>query len=183
MRSWVYNIVAGVILAGIIHISIILLVPSFASRDAWSKLINVGPQWQFTRLNKAGKDGESLLTATDPLFEIAACRFTLSDYPLLIRSVGDLPFWSVAVFDRYGKNVYSFNDRTAIDRQLNLLVVNPVQMALMREDPPSAIDESIVVETNINQGFVLVRALQPDPSWAPDVSNFFAKARCDKFKF
>lgn len=183
MRIPAYSIVAGLVLAGIIHISIVFLIPVLASQDAWSKLTTAGPKWQFTRLNNAEKADNNLLSSTDPLFQIAACRFSLGESPLLIRASGKLPFWSVAIFDRLGKNVHSFNDRTAIDQQLNLLIVNPVQMSILRQDPPAAIEQAVIVETQISKGFVLIRALQPDPSWAPAVDAFLGNAACEKFSF
>ena len=182
MKSSALSIIAGLILAGIIHISIVLMIPAFASQDAWSKLTSTGEEWHFTRLNNANKNGANLLSSTDPLFQTAACRFSLSETPLLVRAFGDLPFWSVAVFNRHGKIIYSFNDRTAIDQQLNLLIVNPVQMAVLRQDPPASIEQSIIVKTSIDKGFVLIRALQPDPSWVPAVNNFLGEAACEKFK-
>lgn len=181
MRFPFYQIIAGLVLAGIIHITIILLIPSLATQDAWSKLVAAGSPWRITRLNEAGKNGSSLLSGTDPSFQTASCRFSLTDSPVVIRASGDLPFWSVAVFDRLGKNVYSFNDRTAIDQKLNLLILNSVQMSVLREDPPATIEQSIVVETQINEGFVLIRALQPDDSWGPAVDAFFGAAICKKF--
>ncbi len=183
MKIPIYQIVSGILLAGIIHISIILLIPTLASQDAWSKLVLLGPQWQFTRLNNAGENGSGVLAATDPLFQTSSCRFSLAEGPALIETTGILPFWSVAVFDRYGKNVYSFNDRTAIEQQLNLLILNSVQMSILREDPPASVEQSIVVETQINEGFVLVRALQPDSSWVPAIDAFLGNASCKKFSF
>lgn len=183
MRLPIYQIISGILLAGIIHITIILLIPTLASQDAWSKLVSIGPQWHFTRLNNARENGSSVLAGTDPLFQTSACRFSLAEGPALIETTGNLPFWSVAVFDRYGKNVYSFNDRTAIDQQLNLLILNSVQMSILREDPPASVEQSIVVETQINEGFVLVRALQPDNSWVPAIDTFLGNASCKKFIF
>ena len=183
MKIPVYQIIVGLMLAGIIHISIILLIPSFASQDAWSKLVSIGPQWKFTRLNESSKNKSSLLTATDPLFQMASCRFSLAEGPVHIQTTGNLPFWSVAVFDRFGKNVYSFNDRTTIDQQLNLLILNPIQMSILREDPPASVDQSIVVQAQIEDGFVLVRALQPDKSWVPAINEFLNNASCEKFAF
>ena len=183
MRLPIYQIISGILLAGIIHITIILLIPTLASQDAWSKLVAIGPQWHFTRLNNADENGSGVLAGTDPMFQTSACRFSLAESPVFIETTGNLPFWSVAVFDRYGKNVYSFNDRTAIDQQLNLLILNSVQMSILREDPPASVEQSIVVETQINEGFVLVRALQPDNSWAPAIDAFLDNASCKKFKF
>ena len=183
MRIPFLQIAIGLVLAGIVHIAIILLIPSLATQDAWSKLVANGPQWKFTRLNKTGEEKSNLLSSTDTLFQLASCRFSLSEGPVLIKSLGRLPFWSVAVFDRYGKNVYSFNDRTTIDNQLNLLILNPVQMSILREDPPASVDQAIVVEAPIDEGFALVRVLQSDDSWAPEVDDFLNKARCEKFTF
>ena len=183
MKLLIYQIISGILLAGIIHISVILLIPNLASQDAWSKLVSIGSPWHFTRLNNVGKDGSGVLAETDPLFQTSSCRFSLAEGPALIQTTGNLPFWSVAIFDRYGKNVYSFNDRTAIDQQLNLLILNSVQMSILREDPPASVEQSIVVETQINEGVVLVRALQPDNSWAPAINTFLDNASCQKFIF
>ncbi len=182
MKPPLVSIAAGLVLAGIIHISIILLVPNFASQDAWTKLKSAGPEWQFSRLNSAGQKNSNLLSSIDPLFQISACRYSLTNSALQIEAFGDLPFWSVAIFDRFGKNIYSFNNRTAIDRKLNLLVVSPVQMSLLRQDLPDLIKKAIVVESNADAGFVLIRALQADPTWETIVDNFLGEAKCERFK-
>lgn len=175
-----YHLLIGLILAGIVHISIVLMIPNFATRNAWSNLVDTGAAWQFVRLNREKRPADRLLASTDPQFQIAVCRFDLSQSPLLIRTSGILLFWSVAVFDQFGNNVYSLNDRTAIDQQLNLLVVNSVQMADLRQAPSTTVEQSIIFEATTDRGFVLVRALQPDPSWAPEVDRFLGQASCEK---
>ncbi len=182
MKIPLVSIAAGLILAGIIHISVILLVPIFASQDAWSKLKSAGPEWQFSKLNSAGEKRSNLLFSTDPLFQISACRYSLTDSSLRIGAFGDLPFWSVAVFDRFGKNIYSFNNRIAIGQKLNLLVVSPVQMSLLRQDPPDLVKNAIIVESDADAGFVLIRALQADPTWEAIVDNFLGEAKCERLK-
>ncbi len=182
MKRMIYNIVIGLVLAGIVHISIVLLIPSQASMDAWSKLESTGPSWKFHRVTSSANNENQLLSSIDPLFQIAACRFSLQEAPLKVHGLEKLPFWSVAVFDRLGKNVYSFNNRTAIKQKLNLLVVNPVQMAILRQDPPDDVKEAIVVESDIGIGFVLLRALQSDLTWAPAVDQFLKQTSCQKFE-
>ena len=179
MKVPVISIVAGLVMAGIVHIAVILLVPVLASQDAWSKLLVTGPEWQFARLNSSKSAHANLLSEIDPLFQISACRYSLSSGSLRVRSNGNLPYWSVAVFDRYGGIIYSFNNRTAIDQKLNLLVVTPLQMSQLRQNPPESIEQAIVVEADINRGFVLIRALQSDLTWAPAVDNFLGEASCE----
>jgi len=98
-----------------------------------------------------------------------------------VEAGGDLPFWSVAVFDRRGENIYSFNDRTAIERELLMLVVSPVQRARLRKNPIEELEQAVIVETEATEGFILLRALQSDESWAPQIDIFLSNASCEKF--
>ena len=51
------------------------------------------------------------------------------------------PFWSVSVYDRSGQNIYSFNDRTPPDGNLDFVVLTPAQMIELRKDLPDGIRE------------------------------------------
>ncbi len=139
-----------------------------------------GEPWQFSIVALPGNN-TSQLPFVDPSFGIAACRFDLNEAPLIVRAEGELPFWSVALFDRRGRNIYSFNDRTAIERKLSLIVVNAIQMAQIRKDPPEQSDQSVLVQSNSNEGFILIRAFEADPSWKTAVTKFLEEASCKQF--
>ncbi len=175
-----YPVAITLLLAGIVHILIILLIPSYAAKDAWANLEKVGKPWNFEIIAKPGLT-EGPLPLVDPSFGVAACRYDLGEAPLSVEAEGILPFWSVAIFDRRGRNIYSFNDRTAIERKLFLIVVDPVQMAQLRKNPPEEAEKAVVVEAELKQGFILIRALQEDPSWESTVSKFLSDAKCEKF--
>jgi uncharacterized membrane protein len=87
-------------------------------------------------------------------------------------------FWSVAVFDRRGRNVYSLNDRAAERSRLDLAILTPIQMALLRQDPPAALETAIVLELPIESGFLLLRAFVPDDSFLPSVTTALRNADC-----
>ncbi|MEE9314645.1 MAG: DUF1254 domain-containing protein [Rhizobiaceae bacterium] len=180
MKRLFYTSLIGVVLAGIVHLLIIFLIPSYATKDAWATLEQIGEPWKFTIVALPGQS-ESILPLVDPTFGVAACRFDLEKAPLSVESIGDLPFWSVAVFDRQGRNIYSFNDRTSIDRHLFLIVVNSVQMAQLRKNPPDEIEKAVLTLSDSNEGFVLIRALQPDGSWKEKLNQFLSKAKCEQF--
>ena len=181
MRSAIYSIIAGIVIAGIVHIVIILAIPIYATHDAWGQLETKDEMWKFTSVTGNGISKPDLLPLIDPHFRVVACRFSLKDSAVRIRTTGDLPFWSVAVFDRFGKNVYSFNDRTAVDRILDLVVVNPAQMAVIRQELPDSLEKSVLVEAEIDRGFVLIRALSPDDSWKARLDGFLSSATCQRF--
>ena len=183
MMRMVYLTVVGLVLGGVIHILTVLLIPSYASKDAWATLASQGKAWETFVVSLPGADSETKLASTDPSFGIAACRFNLGESPLMVRTEGFLPFWSVALFDRQGRNSYSFNDRTAIERKLFLLVVNPVQMAQLRRNPPEEAERAVLVESDIQEGFVLIRAFQDMPSRAEAVREFLSKTSCEKYVF
>ncbi|MEO1397441.1 MAG: DUF1254 domain-containing protein [Pseudomonadota bacterium] len=180
MSRLFYLTLVSLVLAGIVHLLIILLIPSYATKDAWTRLAERSGIWSFTPV--ASPDlPVSVLPLVDPAFRMSACRFDLSEAPLRLASDGFAPFWSVAIFDRQGRNIYSFNDRTAIERRLSALVVNPVQMARLRKNPPPDAESAVLVETESSEGFVVVRVLQSDPSWTEETSSFLRSAVCERY--
>ena len=180
MKRSFYILSLSFILAGIVHILIILLIPSYAAKDAWTKLEQVTNPWKFTIVAEPGEESR-ILELVDPAFGTAACRYDLENAPLRVTAKGHLPFWSVAIFDRQGRNIYSFNDRTAIEQELALLVVNPVQMAQIRKAPPPGSEKAVLVESSVKQGFVLIRALQENATWGPEVKRFLTNAKCEQY--
>ena len=182
MKRLLYTVLIGLVLAGIIHILIVLLIPFYAQKDAWAKLGSTGGEWAFTVVAEPGAGKTTALPLVDPSFGVAACRFDLSKSPLIVEAGGVLPFWSVSLFDRRGQNVYSFNDRTAIGRQLFMIVVDPVQMARMRRNPPEEAERAVLVETDIDKGFVLIRAFLDHAGREADIRTFLKDARCERYQ-
>lgn len=171
-----YAVVLGLVGAGIVHIAVLLLVPVLTERDAWSRVAMLGDPYQFLRLDRSQTG--NLLAGADPMFEIAVCRFDLADGALHVSSSGNVPYWSVAVFDRRGRVVYSFNDRTATGEAPDIVVATPAQILEMRKDMPERFAESIFVESELTEGMIAVRSFVPDPTWRPIVDRFLDDAAC-----
>ncbi len=167
----------GLLLGGIIHIAVILLIPHFATRDAWTVLGRFGPDGAF-HLLPATRSGTAALADLDPAMAHAACRFSLQDGPIRIRATLPDDFWSLAVFDRQGSNVYSLNDRTAERTDIDLVLATPLQMLRLRENPNPVLDNAIVVELPLEQGFVLIRAFVADPTRSPAAIAALEAADC-----
>lgn len=90
-------------------------------------------------------------------------------------------FWTASVFDEDGGVVYSLNNRTAIDGQLEVLILNSLQTLELRESQSPDIETSVVIEANIQKGFVMVRVLQPDESWESASDAFFSDVSCERY--
>ncbi len=178
MRSLLYSVAVGLVGAGIVHIAVLLLVPEFSERDAWSKLQESGqPPYRMTRIDNGAAAG-LVHRSADPLFYVAACRFDLEEGYAHVTAPGRVPYWSVSVYDRSGQNIYSFNDRTATTGQLDFVVLTPAQMADVRKELPEALVSSVFVEADMDEGIALVRVFAPDESWAPGIANYVDAMIC-----
>lgn len=170
-------VLAGVLLGGIIHIAIVLTVPFFASEDAWATIRQFGEDGAFHTLPQPVAGSEPLVSL-DPHMVYAVCRFSLADGPVRVQASLPDDFWSVAVFDRRGRNVYSLNDRSAGTSELDLAVITPVQMAELRQDPPESLETAVVIELPIDVGFALLRIFVPDQSLLSRAEAALATADC-----
>lgn len=177
-KRGIYILICGLVLAGIIHIMIILLIPMFGTKDASDQLSQNNDMWEFVTLSSVGAAN---IADVDPFFEIGACRYDLGEDSLLISGPETDAFWSASVFTEDGKILYSMNKRTAIEGKLSILVVNAIQMSNLREIQPEEIETSILVESRNNKGFVVLRVLTPDESWKSGVEAFLDSIKCNRY--
>lgn len=175
----IYGLVSVLVLAGIVHIAIVLLIPRYGTQDAYAVLSRQTDQWSFTRLENTAQ--VSPLADFDPFFAYGVCRFDLRENGLWIEGSSVETFWSATVLDEDGTVVYSLNSRTSIDGKLNLVLLDPVRILRLREIQPTEIENSIVVEANIAKGFLVVRFLQPDESWAEVTERFMRSVECRRY--
>jgi uncharacterized membrane protein len=177
MRRLLAFVLGGVLLAGIVHIVVIFLVPYYARNDAWA-VVRALPANDKFQLLASSNEANAALAGLDPEMIEAVCRFSLADRPLRVRAALPDDFWSIAVFDRRGRNVYSLNDRAAEGSDLDLIVLTPVQLAKLKTDPPASLDTAIVVELDLSEGFVLLRAFVSGPAYAPGIVAALKEADC-----
>lgn len=177
MRNTVLFVLGGLMLAGIIHIVTVLMVPYFATNDAWAEMRRFGRAETFHVLPLA-EAGAEPLAGLDPRMLQAVCRFTLENGPVRITASLPADFWSIAIFDRRGRNAYSINDRAADGEELDLVVITPVQMAQLRQDPPEALENAIVIELPIGEGLALLRVFVADETLLPHARAALETADC-----
>jgi uncharacterized membrane protein len=170
-----YSLLVGLVGAAIVHIVIVMLVPVLSDRDAHAKLAAAALPFSVVRVS-AGPEG--LLAGGDPLFEAVACRFELSGAILHVRGASGLLFWTASVYDSGGRNLFSLNDRTA-GEALDLVVAAPVQMIELRKALPPEFANSVLVESDSTDGFVVIRGFVPDASWQPIVIEALEALACD----
>ena len=94
---------------------------------------------------------------------------------------GDVPFWSLAVYDSASNEVFSMNDRTSVTGALDTLVATPIQLIAIRKQVPQELEQSILVEMRGDEGYAVLRTFVPTDSRLPSASAFLANAGCGLF--
>jgi uncharacterized membrane protein len=168
---------AGLLIGAAMHIAIVLLVPLFAVADAWTKVAALGADGVF-RIVPAATAGSAALPG-DPRMFSAICRFDLTDAPIRIRATLPDTFWSVALFDRRARNLYSLNDSSSEQSRLDLLVVTPAQAATLGANPPASLQTAILAELPFDAGMAVIRAFVTDAAAAAEVAAALATADCN----
>ncbi|WP_237683988.1 DUF1254 domain-containing protein [Pseudaminobacter soli (ex Zhang et al. 2022)] len=176
-KGLAYALLLGLVGAGIVHIVILLLIPSFSERNAWGRLADVADLETMVRIDTSAA-GPPLISGTDPAFLSAACRFDLSDGILHVQAPGHVPFWSASVYDRGGSNLFSLTDRSGPAGLLDVVVLTPEQMIDVRADLPQEFSQSVFLELPMSEGIIVVRAFAPDASWRPALEDFFRRSSC-----
>ena len=177
MLKLLYALILGLVGAAVVHITVLLLVPAYSERDAWTRLSARAPEFTVTQIS--GFSGDNAFPkGADPLFASIACRYSLTGGVVHMIADGDLPFWSVSVYDRRGQIIYSLNDRTATDRELDLVIATPARMVELRKELPEDYANSVFVETEEIEGMIVARTFVPDDSWSGMAKAFLQSAEC-----
>lgn len=179
MLRLLYALMIGIVGAGIVHIAVLLLLPQFSERDAWSSLAEQADFYKAVRIDN-GDGAAPVVRAVDPLFHAAACRFDLNDGPVHLSAPGNVPFWSVSIYNRAGQNVYSFNDRATEKGALDFVILTGAQMIEVRKAVPEEYSRAVFVQVAVGEGMVVVRSFVPDPTWEETTSEFLARIACTK---
>lgn len=180
MRSVLFAILVGLVGAALLHIVIILALPQFTGKDAYSRVLGLYEMDSFFALgNEPGPTG---LANEDPFLRVAVCGFSVSGDPVRFLAKGAVPFWSLSVYDADSNEIFSMNDHTAVNGNLDLVMATPIQLVDLRKTPPETLAQSIMVEMPDEEGYAVLRALAPTNSFEEPVRNFLAESSCEPFR-
>jgi uncharacterized membrane protein len=179
MRSVLYAIAIGLVGAALLHIVIILSLPSFTGRDAYTRVQTFGETNRFFPLASVGDTLAPL--NDDPAMKTAVCTFSVENGPVRLFADGEVPFWSLAVYDDASNEVFSMNDRTSVSGALDTLIATPIQLIGIRKALPPELEQSILVEMRGNEGYAVLRTFVPTASRQPAAVGFLADASCETF--
>lgn len=178
-------VLVGLVGAAIIHIAIIFSIPMQAENDAWARLARFGDLFSVVRVadlpSASGPPPQPAATAfafIDPAFIDVACRFSLESGPARLTAEERTGFWTASVYARNGDNLFSINERVALEGALDLLIGTREQLDLARVEGSELPDETVSVELPTDEGYVMVRSLVDSESERPFVDRFVRSITC-----
>jgi uncharacterized membrane protein len=180
MRSIVFAILVGLVGAALLHIVIVLALPRFTGKDAYSRVLGLYEMDSFFSLN--AEPGPTGLANDDPYLRVAVCGFSVDGGPARFVAKGAVPFWSLAIYDANSNEIFSMNDHTAVNGNLDLVMATPIQLVDLRKAPPENLAQSILVEMPDEEGYAVLRALAPMDSFEETARDFLAEASCEPFR-
>ena len=192
-----HAVLTGLVGAAFLHLVIILALPSFVKADAYHRVLALGEPGRFYRLAEK-VDATPLrglasdtgvvdrppppLSSEDPFLSLSACAISVADGPVRLYAEGDVPLWTVGIFDRKSNEIYSMSDRTSVSGALDILAGTPAQLTMMRKALPEELSQTILVEVPEDGGYAVLRAFAPAASFRAGVADFLAEAECGAFK-
>lgn len=183
-------ILVGLVGAAVVHIAVVFAIPKLAENNAWGRLSRIAGMYEIVRIDSrqsplpdapppAEGPGVHDFAFVDPAFVTAACRFSLADGPVRLSASERTDFWSASIYSRQGDNIYSINDRSAVDSQFDLMVGTADQLVEARANSAERDETSIPVEVAIIEGYLTLRTLIDEESKRPGVDAFVRSVTCE----
>ena len=161
---------AGALLvAGIVHLSAILLAPRMATNSA-ARRFSSGEANALKILPSLLGAVEGLPTPfADPALVTALCPYDLTEGPVRLRLQTGDQFLSVVALTPTGRVLMALTDRAATRRALNIVLVTPAQQRqLESQDNPEEAAQELRVRLGEARGVAVIRMLAlREPDKAP----------------
>ena len=177
MMRWLLWLVAGTLLGGIVHLVTVLILPSTATQDAYSRLATIAPVNTVAPV-PAPTPQSAVIPFMDPAFAAAVCRYDLSAGPLKLNVPVSTAYTSVSFYTRRGVAYYAINDRAAGRRVIELDLMTSAQRSSMPDDEEVTAADRLIVESPTATGLIMIRALAPEAGLMSLARNALTSARC-----
>jgi uncharacterized membrane protein len=179
MIRWLFWLLGGLLLGGIVHLASVLLLPRTATQDAYTRLSASAPRNTMVPMPAATPE-DAVLPFMDPAFAFSVCRYDLAGGPLKLRVPVSQAYTAVSFYTRNGVAYYAINDRAAGRRTIELDLMTAQQRADLPDDEEVTAADRLIVESPTATGLILVRALGPEPGLMPMARRALSSAQCQQ---
>ena len=153
-------ILAGIVLGIAVHLIVILILPSLASDNIWSKVSNMDNFEKIVALDDIDTNYANPLRL-DPELLYGICRLDLNNGVGILNAQMPGDFWSVAIFNSKGIAVYGTTNRSIVGQSLKLGIFNDQQIKMLANQELDIEEGLLIVEADMNDIFVVLRIAPP----------------------
>lgn len=157
--------VAGtVFVAGVVHISTILLMPLVAGQTAAARLSGGAQPNALETLQQAS--GETMLVPfADPSLQTATCQYNVREAPVRLRIQTGDHFLSIVFISENGRLIYALTDKAATRKTIDILVLTESQLRQVEaQDPDDEPIQELRLRVSEPKGLAVIRAFVPRAS-------------------
>lgn len=180
IRRFALGTIAALVLAGIVHIVVILLVPILSESDATSAYLALGSGGQAELISGRGAGrGLPALREADPSAVTAVCGYDLGAGPVrVVARAGTLPL-GLTVHRRGGGVLYAITDRAAVRGLVEFLVMTEAQRdERIAHDEDGETTRELRIVSDTPQGLIVARVLAKRPSDRGDAEALATGVAC-----
>lgn len=177
MIRWVFAIIGGIILGGVVHLVSVLALPRIATQDAFARLDPITKVNIVTPL-PAAEPTTAPMPFMDPAFAAAACKYDLSSGPIKLAVPVSQAYTSVSFYTRNDIAYYAINDRSAGRKVIELDLMTKEQKDALPEDEDITAADRLIIESPTATGLIVMRALAAEPSLMAQAKASLAAATC-----
>ena len=170
-------ILGGIGVGLIIHLVVILSLPSLSQKDNWTQIEPLSKVEDFYVFKDVGANAPNPFKL-DPELLYGACRLDL------LRGVGvlsaQLPdaFWSLSLFDESGRAIFGTVNRPGVDHRLEVGIFNATQIRQLAEQKMEPPPNQLIVESDSDTVFAIVRLAPPHPAMRVHYRERLSQVRC-----
>jgi uncharacterized membrane protein len=170
-------LLGGMLLGGVVHLATILILPSMAANDAYSRLAPLAPVNKVVPLPPPAPD-KAAMPFMDPAFAMAVCRYDLRAAPLKFSVPISQAYTSVSFYTRSDIAYYAINDRAAGRRVIELDLMTAEQHSDVPDNEEITAADRLIVESPSTTGLIVIKALAAEPGLLAAAQSTLAAAKC-----
>lgn len=170
-------LLGGLLLGGLIHLVTILMLPLLAEDTTWTRITQLEARNRVVILPPA-LPGEPNPFHLDTELSYGLCQVDLADGPAYLSGILPDAFWSVAIYNQAGIVTYSTTNRDGIGQTVDLGIFNAAQTSLLAQQQIDISEGLLVVESDTDKLFVLVRLSAPHRAMRARFEQELAEISC-----
>jgi hypothetical protein len=177
MIRWVFAILGGILLGGVVHLVSVLALPRVATLDAYSRLTPISKVNAVTAIPMPTPN-QAPMPFMDPAFASAVCRYDLSNGPIKLTVPVSQAYTSVSFYTRNEIAYYAINDRSAGRKVIELDLMTEAQHNDLPEEEDVTAADRLIIDSPTATGLIVMKALAPEPGLVAQAQASLAAASC-----